>query len=455
MKLPDDLTLPAAKTQGLLQRNVATVWLKAKVKRKKAKQRGNRSVVSLLAMRRFLIFITLISALTAGVSGQTAREFTGRLDPALSPDLVHVYERVYSGVKDVSAYKLDPRPAAGTTLAVGELIDNRLRGGKTTVVLAEPRSGAPYFWIDANRNGIFEAGERATFTATSETPAWAAMVRLPLVNARYKDYPFYIAFHAGFSHPKIPATSRLIEQSVYALAHGRAKIGEREVLLQYPFAVTVPDISLSDGTFGMDVDGDGRIRNEEFSVESQYAAEEEAIFPLGGLFVSTSKIDMASGAITLRERRREEYTRIDLEVGQEMPDFAFVDLDGKPRKLSEFRGRYLMVDFWGVWCGDCTDETPFHIAAYERFKKRGFEILGVDSDEKIETAKAYLLKHQITWPQANFDSTKDLQRRLYKLQEYPSTILLGPDGKVLVLDQKKLRGNTLLKTLDAILPPGG
>ena len=135
-----------------------------------------------------------------------------------------------------------------------------------------------------------------------------------------------------------------------------------------------------------------------------------------------------------------------------MPDFTFTDLAGKERKLSDFRGKYLMVDFWGVWCGDCTRETPYHLEAYKRFRKRGFEILGVDSDEKIETVKGYIAKNKMAWTQATNDSTKRLQQADYRLQEYPSTILLGPDGKVLVLNQHLLQGDALLQTLDRILP---
>ncbi len=145
-------------------------------------------------------------------------------------------------------------------------------------------------------------------------------------------------------------------------------------------------------------------------------------------------------------------TGVDLDVGKVMPDFAFTDLEGKERHLSDFRGKYLMVDFWGVWCGDCTRETPFQLEAYKRFKGRGFEILGLDSDEKIETLLGYLKKNNITWPQATNASVKQLANVTYRIQEYPSTVLLGPDGVVLVIDQHKLQGEELIKTLDRVLP---
>ncbi|HEY2846237.1 MAG TPA: TlpA disulfide reductase family protein [Pyrinomonadaceae bacterium] len=370
----------------------------------------------------------------------------------MSPDLVHVYQRVYAPVKDITAYKLDPKPEPGTKFVTGDFIDYRFSKGTTQVLVAEPKTGAPYVWIDANRNGVFEPNERATLSATAQTPAYSGVLVLPIDNVRFKGYPIYFRYFAGFHHPQIPEDSRLIAQSVYVLANGHANIDGRDVLLQYPFDTDVPFISTTSGKFGLDVNGDKRIQDRQFSVESQEVDSEEAVFPIGGTFVSTSKVDMATGAITLRERKKEEYTRIDLAVSQVMPDFSFVDFDGKQRKLSEFRGKFVMVDFWGAWCGDCTRETPFHLAAYDKFRKRGFEILGIDSDDKIGTAKAYLTANKMTWTQATNDSTRDLQHKVYKLQEYPSTILLGPDGKVLVLDQDSLQGDELLQTLEKILP---
>ena len=154
----------------------------------------------------------------------------------------------------------------------------------------------------------------------------------------------------------------------------------------------------------------------------------------------------------MREREPKEYLRQELSVGAEMPDFSFVDFDNKKRSLSEFKGKYLLVDFWGLWCVDCRNEIPYQMDAYRRFRSRGFEILGMDSDEDPEKVKAVLQKNNILWPQARLDSIKTLIEATYRIQEYPSTILLGPDGKVLVLDQKKLKGEQLSQTLDQLLP---
>jgi len=135
-----------------------------------------------------------------------------------------------------------------------------------------------------------------------------------------------------------------------------------------------------------------------------------------------------------------------------MPDFSFIDFDNKKRALADFRGKYLLVDFWGLWCVDCRREIPYQFEAFKRFRARGFEILGMDTYEKMEQVKPVLQKNGITWTQAQFESIKAVVEISYRIQEYPSAILLGPDGKVLVLDQNLLRADELLKTLVRIIP---
>ncbi|MEP7076844.1 MAG: hypothetical protein ABI878_13640, partial [Acidobacteriota bacterium] len=74
------------------------------------------------------------------------------------------------------------------------------------------------------------------------------------------------------------------------------------------------------------------------------------------------------------------------------------------------------------------------------------------TDEKLETVRSYLGANKITWSQATNESIKKLANLDYRIQEYPSAILLGPDGKVLVLDQKQLEGGNLELTLERLLP---
>ncbi len=404
--------------------------------------------------RGFLILslilgLTLLFALICRPTiAQESQFFQGKLDPELAPDMVHVYSRVLSGVPEKSKYRFAPPVPKGSAISGGEISDQRSASGNSYFLLVEPPNKTPFLCADLNLNGVIEQNERFQFPASSDLEQ---VIRLPLKNPFFQSFPLYISYKRGFEHPKLAATDRLIFQSVWALAFGRVKVNERSVLFQYPFDPQVTKISTTEGLFGIDADGDGRIRNEQFSPETSYASKDELVFRLGDSYLSTSVIDFVKNEIIVRRRDKSEYFKHELEVGKEMPDFVFTDFEGKKRSLSEFRGKYLMIDFWGLWCGDCLRETPFHVAAYERFKSRGFEILALNTDEDIEPVKAYLKKNNITWPQARHETIKTLIERTYRIQEYPSSILLAPDGKVLLLNQKSLLGNELIKTLDQIL----
>lgn len=405
-------------------------------------------------MFRIRLISSLFFAFAAVVSAgaQAPEEFRGGL-VGLSPDTVHIYQRVFKAMP-VAKTRFVPAIEKGATLTQGELIDYRSPAGKLEVFLVEPAGKPPYICADLNKNGTIESKERFVLKAQDGTPEDLdhALI-LPIDNTPlFTGFPIFVRYKRGFSHPKFAKTDRLILQSVWAHALGTVKIGGKSVQFQYPFDPQAPAISTTEGLFGVDADGDGMIKNEHFSPETSYAANDEAVFRVGDIYLSTFKIDLAKNEIVVRRRSASEYLRVDLEVGKEMPDFKFTDFDGKARSLAEFRGKYVLVDFWGVWCVDCLRETPFHVAAYERFRSRGFEILGLNWDDNKELAQAYLQKNKATWPQATKESIRTLVEVSYRIQEYPSTILLGPDGKVLVLDQDLLRDAALTETLDRLLP---
>ncbi|HJR59840.1 MAG TPA: TlpA disulfide reductase family protein [Vicinamibacterales bacterium] len=145
---------------------------------------------------------------------------------------------------------------------------------------------------------------------------------------------------------------------------------------------------------------------------------------------------------------------IDMSEGAEIPDFDFVDFDGRRRQLSDFRGRFVMLDFWGSWCPPCRAEVPFVKDAYARFGSRGFEVLGMDSerDATVEQVRAYLNRNGVKWTFATPDSVRGLINDRFQIPSFPRVVLLDPQGRVVEARNDALRGETLARTLDRILP---
>jgi thiol-disulfide isomerase/thioredoxin len=252
---------------------------------------------------------------------------------------------------------------------------------------------------------------------------------------------------------------RMTQESRKAFARGTVQIQEKGVLVQYDYDPRSRKINPTRGKLGVDSDGSGTIDLDPFSPEIAETEDEPVIFRVGSLYVSTKRTDLEKNQIVMKSHSASDYKRIELRVGGEVPDFEFTDFNNKKRKLSEFRGKHVLIDFWGMWCPPCRQELPYLKAAYSRYQARGFEILGMNTDdpEVMAQVKAVLAKNNMNWTQARRESITGIIRNL-RIHSYPTTLLVGPDGKIVSLNNSKkgepeLRGKDLLKSLDQLLAP--
>ncbi|MBK6937221.1 MAG: AhpC/TSA family protein [Chitinophagaceae bacterium] len=138
-------------------------------------------------------------------------------------------------------------------------------------------------------------------------------------------------------------------------------------------------------------------------------------------------------------------------VGKPAPDFSMPDPNGKEIRLSSFRGKYVLVDFWASWCKPCRMENPFIVKAYNRFKNKNFTVLGVslDSNGKKDTWLKAVIQDSLAWTHVSdlmYWSSPIIQ--LYKIEGIPFNVLVDPQGKVIA---EALRGEDLEKKLETIL----
>lgn len=141
-----------------------------------------------------------------------------------------------------------------------------------------------------------------------------------------------------------------------------------------------------------------------------------------------------------------------LKIGDEAPEIALPNVAGDTLKLSNLRGKYVLVDFWGSWCRPCRLEHPNLRKAYWRYKKRGFDVYQVALERNKEDWKNTIREDKLYWKnqvsELNYMASKTA--RLYKVKSIPTNFLLDPNGKIIAIN---LRGKELLAKLHELMPP--
>jgi thiol-disulfide isomerase/thioredoxin len=132
-----------------------------------------------------------------------------------------------------------------------------------------------------------------------------------------------------------------------------------------------------------------------------------------------------------------------LPVGEIVPDFDFADFTGKTRRLSEYRGRYVLLDFWATWCSPCLADIPHLKESYLKYHVLGFEIVGMDSDTlgqgQVEPdfvrdtdarAREVVRTRGVTWTQATTETSVPVAVRTFGIKSLPAKILIDREGRL-------------------------
>ena len=174
-----------------------------------------------------------------------------------------------------------------------------------------------------------------------------------------------------------------------------------------------------------------------------------AVMPQLGEAVKSGKL--AALYQSLIERSNNEMMRsqaIELLVeGSEAPDFTLKDIDGKDFKLSSLRGKYVVLDFWGSWCGWCIKGIPDMKASYAKHSGK-VEFVGIDCDDTEQNWKDAVKEHDMPWIHVRNEGNPDVSV-MYGIEGYPTKIIVDKEGKIV----KKIVGEdpAFYKFLDELL----
>lgn len=136
-------------------------------------------------------------------------------------------------------------------------------------------------------------------------------------------------------------------------------------------------------------------------------------------------------------------------VGTIAPNFSQPDTSNQPVSLNQFRGKYVLVDFWAAWCRPCRMENPAVVAAYNAFKDKNFTVLGVSLDQNRDSWVKAINDDNLAWNHvSDLKYWQNEVAQLYKIQSIPANMLIDPNGKIIARD---LRGQALYDTLQQLL----
>lgn len=148
------------------------------------------------------------------------------------------------------------------------------------------------------------------------------------------------------------------------------------------------------------------------------------------------------------EASNELFEMRDLAIGRPAPDIVGEDLDGKPLKLSDFRGKVVVLTGWATWCGPCMGMVPHERELVARMKGRPFALVGINGDEDREAAKAATGENRMTWPSFWNGGPNGPITDRWNVKSWPTVYVLDHRG---VIRFKQVREKSLDEAVDALV----
>jgi peroxiredoxin len=133
--------------------------------------------------------------------------------------------------------------------------------------------------------------------------------------------------------------------------------------------------------------------------------------------------------------------------GSKAPEFTLPGIDGQEYQLSEYKGKIVVLNFWGTYCPPCVREMPLIQNYYEKYTDKNVEILAINENDPVVSVKAFLRQYKLTFPTL---LDKDVVRRNYGIMNYPTTVFINENGKIEKIYEGEMDDAFLSSTLAAM-----
>jgi peroxiredoxin len=284
-------------------------------------------------------------------------------------------------------------------------------------------------YADLNANGDLNDDEPLRFEG-KEGQHSALYNKMALDEKTRQSYPVMVklaiirSVTPGEAQPKL-----ILRKYDWTVRRGVIQVGQRSLAFGLYGAVGL----YRDVAF--DLNKDGRLDYDAHGTKETFrpSIQEERHINMGETSYAI-EIDRYGRILTLKPLAEKLPERVFVAAGDPAPDFSFTDLEGKSRRLSDYRGKVALLDFWYINCGPCQMAIPKLIDLYEQYHAKGLEIIGVNGEDTKEEILKFLdeKKLKMNWPQTVQEKTNGPIHNLFQFLAAPTYFLIDRDGKIRV-----------------------
>ena len=281
----------------------------------------------------------------------------------------------------------------------------------------------------ADLNGNGDLSDDMPLQFTNESGKYFVILKQTVnetIDGREENYPIELKLDVGtVTKPDLSDPQLVLTISSETLRRGVIHVGGRDVAFALRGSQGVYNWDFNRVYF--DLDGDGQLEMTAPKSPESYVITDKYVNLAGVSYEFI--VDRQGRSLTLKPLAEKLPDRASLQLGSAAPEFSFTDINGKPHRLSDYRGKVVLLDFWGIWCAPCVAEAPQLAAIYKRLHEKGFEVIGVHMGQEMAPLRKFISEKSMTWSQT-IEEERGPLHRLFRVDGWPTYYLIGKDGTI-------------------------